>query len=253
MSKPRIFLFDIETMPNVADIWQLRTNYVPFKMIRENDRMAMWSGKYAGESGIITMNEHEHGQESMVKGLWHHMNYADTTVGHNGDKFDIKWANRTFLEQGLAPPAPTKSVDTLKVCKQNFRFPSYALNYICPKLGIGNKIKHTGHELWQGWEAKDPAAIKLMIKYCNQDVMLLQRLYYRIRPWIKSHAVIGLLDDKGRPTCSNCGSTKVHSRGDYTAAGYKRFQCKDCKTPLRGRRQQLSVEQRDNALTYDRG
>ena len=91
-----------------------------------------------------------------------------------------------------------------------------------------------------------------MKKYCDHDVVLLQRLYYKLRPWIKV-GVAGLLDDKGRPTCSNCSSTKVHSKGDLNAAGYKRFVCTDCKTPLRGRVQQLTKDHRDNALVTDRG
>ena len=251
----KIFFFDIETAPNVADVWSLFKTNVGINQIHKNGRMIMWAGKFKDDKEFITMNEIDHGRERMIEGLHAVLEEADVIVGHNGDRFDIRWANWEFLKAGLTPPDPSKTIDTLKVIRQRFYLPSYKLDYVCRQLGIGNKIPTTGHALWMKWENGDKAAKNRMIRYCINDVKLLQRLYYKIRPWIKGHPLMGLYDDKGRPACSNCGSIRVHKKGlAYTNAGiYQRYKCSDCGTPLRSRTLvKGTADQRNNALSQEK-
>ncbi len=248
----KILLMDLETAPNVADVWKFFRTNVGVNQVRRNGRIIMWAAKFLNDPTIHTMNEIDNGREKMLRGLHALMEEADVIVGQNGDRFDIRWANWEFLKEGLDPPAPSKTVDTLKVLRNRFYLPSYRLDYVCRQLGLGRKVKHVGHELWLGWEAKDEKAKATMIRYCINDVKLLQRLYYKIRPWIKNHPVVGLYSDKGRPSCPNCGSTKVHKKGRaYTNAGiYHRYKCSDCGTPIRGKRMVAdTAEQRKNILT----
>ena len=75
---------------------------------------------------------------------------------------------------------------------------------------------------------KDPAAWKVMEKYNKQDVLLLEKVYQRLLPWIgKAHPNRNLYDGKG---CSVCGSHKLQKRGfAYTVTGtFQRYQCTDC-------------------------
>jgi len=253
--KAKIFVFDIETAPNLADVWNYWNTNVGINQVRKNGRMIMWAGKYLHDKKMYSMNEIDDGQEATVKGLSAHFEDTDILVGHNGDGFDIKWLNWELLKHELPPPDPSKTVDTLKTCRKRFKLPSYKLDYICPLLGLGKKVgNETGHRLWIDWEAKTPKAKKNMIKYCKNDVMMLQRLYYKIRPWISNHPNMGLYDDKGRPTCPNCGGTKVVKKGlAYTNAGvYQRWRCKDCGTPLRGKTMMTDVIHRKNALTQEK-
>jgi hypothetical protein len=74
---------------------------------------------------------------------------------------------------------------------------------------------------------KDPAAWKVMEKYNKQDVLLLEKVYDRLLPWIKSHPNHNLFSGHG---CPNCGSGRLQKRGfTYTTTGtFQRFQCTDC-------------------------
>jgi DNA polymerase elongation subunit (family B) len=158
---------------------------------------------------------------------------ADAVITYNGKKFDIPVLNKEFVSLGMSPPAPYKHIDLYQVVRKNFRFASNKLDYICQSLGLGNKIKHRGMDLWKDCIDGDEEAIEEMLRYNQQDVVLLEKLYYVLLPWFKSpinHAIM-----QGELVCTNCGSKHYHSRGHaYTSAGkYARYQCQDCGTWFR--------------------
>jgi hypothetical protein len=152
---------------------------------------------------------------------------ADAVVHYNGTRFDIPVLNKEFLLQHLAPPAPYKQIDLLRVVRKEFRFPSNKLDYIAQRLGLGKKTDHEGYQLWVKCMNKDPAAWKVMEKYNKQDVVLLEKVYDRLLPWIKSHPNHNLYGGDG---CPNCGSHRLQKRGfSYTTTGtFQRFQCTNC-------------------------
>jgi len=69
---------------------------------------------------------------------------------------------------------------------------------------------------------------KKMVDYNKQDVILLEKIYLRLRPWIKSHPNMGIYLD--RAVCPKCGSGDIEFRGFTmtTTKKYHRFQCKNC-------------------------
>lgn len=153
---------------------------------------------------------------------------ADAVVHYHGTKFDIPVLNREFLLHGLKPPAPYKQIDLLKTTRNQFKFASNRLDYVCESLGLGSKHKHEGHTLWIKCMAGDKKAWKEMEEYNVNDVLLLEKLYDRIKPWIKNHANYSIYVDK--VVCPNCGSNSFQRRGfSYTSAQrYRRFVCKSC-------------------------
>src|SRR5437868_14709279 len=84
---------------------------------------------------------------ALVKDLWKMMNEADIIVAHNGNSFDIKYANTRFIVHRLDPPAPYKSADTLKIARQVARFPSNKLDELARTFGIDRKLPTTGKHL----------------------------------------------------------------------------------------------------------
>lgn len=246
----KIGILDIETTPNIAHVWGLWRQSVFGEQLRESGRIIMWGGKIWREPGVRLMDEHADGYEEMIRGLHAYIQECDIIVAHNGDKFDMRWANAEFARLGLAPPDPAKTVDTLKVAKKNFYFPSYKLDYLVKEFGLGAKVKHEGHELWVGWMVGDPSATEKMRTYCKHDVVLEERLYKYFRPWITNHPNMGAYVNPGRPTCPNCGSTKVVKKGRETTntGSYQRYRCKSCKTPLRSRFLDTPVEERRHIL-----
>lgn len=251
----KIGILDIETAPNVAHVWQLFKANVGLNQLMQSGHIIMWGGKIFGKPGVTLMDEHTDGYEKMLRGLYDFIEECDIIVAHNGDKFDMRWCNAEFLRRGWSPPDPAKTVDTLKVAKSRFYFPSYKLDYIVQELGLGAKVKHEGHELWVGWIAKDPRSIATMRRYCRGDVLLEEKLYRYFRPWINNHPNVGLyLDDTTRPVCSNCSSTKVVKKGLATTKQglYQRYRCNNCGTPLRSKFTELPTEKRKHLLNNDR-
>ncbi len=65
------------------------------------------------------------GFEKLIRSMMALFEEADIVVAHNGDKFDIKWIMGRALLLGMPPPAPFRTVDTLKICRSRFRLTSY--------------------------------------------------------------------------------------------------------------------------------
>lgn len=233
----RILLLDVETAPNTAHVWGLWNQNVGLPQLLESGYTLCWSAKWLGEKG-----EHFgaiwNGKRKMIKGIHKLMSEADAICHYNGIKFDVPTLNRDFLQMGLAPPPPAKQIDLLKVVRNKFRFPSNKLAYIAPALGIGKKVEHSGHELWIRCIAGDPSAHKLMEKYNRQDTRLLEKLYEKLRPWIKQHPNQGLYDRDNSERCPKCGSETYQRRGfAYTGACvYQQYQCCGCGGWFRGSR-----------------
>jgi hypothetical protein len=138
--------------------------------------------------------------------------------------------NKEFLLHHLAPPAPYKQIDLLKVVRKEFRFASNKLDHIAQRLDLGKKAAHEGYQLWVKCMNKDPDAWKVMEKYNKQDVILLEKVYERLLPWLgRNHPNRNLYDSTGCPTC---GSAKLQKRGfSYTTTGtFQRYQCTHCGT-----------------------
>ena len=65
---------------------------------------------------------------------------------------------------------------TLKLSRSKFKFNSNKLDYIAKYLGMGEKIK-TEFGLWKDIVLnKDKDAMAKMVKYCQQDVRLLEKV-----------------------------------------------------------------------------
>ena len=163
---------------------------------------------------------------SMLKKIHRLLAQADVVVHFNGMKFDIPVLNKEFIKHGLMPPAPYKQVDLYRVVRHSFRFESNKMDAITNALGLGRKTKHRGFELWTKCMEGDETAWKVMERYNKRDVRLLERLYHRVRPWIRQHPQ---MTEEGL-CCPKCGSSWAQRRGVQLAVTrvYQRYQCKRC-------------------------
>jgi uncharacterized protein len=95
-------------------------------------------------------------------------------------------------------------------------------------LEIGEKIRHEGFELWVKCMARDPKAWTKMKVYNMHDVVLLEKLYTRVMPWITNHPNMSVYLE--RPVCTNCGADNVKRRGYAITrqSKYQRYQCGSC-------------------------
>lgn len=173
----------------------------------------------------------------LVRKLHQLFNMADVVVAHNGDKFDQRKVQARMLAHGLEPPIPYAQVDTLKIARKHFALTSNKLDDIGEYLGVGRKLDTGGKYLWKQCVEGDPKAWARMKKYNKQDVMLLERVYLKLRPWMTNHPALHMIE--GRPlSCSKCGSTKIHAGMKYRATNtnlYQYFRCQGCGSPLKSR------------------
>lgn len=177
---------------------------------------------------------HETKPKKMLRQIHELMSDADAIVTYNGIKFDIPTLNKEFILNNFLPPAPSKQIDLLPTCRRGFRFPSNKLDYVSQALGIGKKVKHEGHELWVQCMAGDNAAWGRMQDYNENDVVLLERLYNKLLPWMDRHPNRSTSGEY--PCCPNCGGENLQRRGYAitTTQKYPRYQCKDCGSWVRG-------------------
>jgi uncharacterized protein YprB with RNaseH-like and TPR domain len=228
----KILLLDIETAPNLAFVWKLWDENVGLEQLVQSHYILCWAAKWLGEDKVIFSSRKE-GKRKMLRKIRDLLNEADAVVHYNGVKFDIPHINRELFTNGFKPPAPYKQIDLLQTVKYKFKFASNKLQHVASELGIGEKVKHSGFSLWVGCIKNDEASWEEMQKYNIQDVLLLEKLYVILLPWIKNHANHNLYSGNvGHRVCPNCGSTHLHKRGFYNtlASTYQRFKCKDCGT-----------------------
>ena len=224
----KILMLDIETAPNLAYVWGLWDQNVGINQIVNSGYVLCWSAKWLDEEQVMFDSIHKSGEERMLKKIHELLHKADVVVTHNGVKFDLPTLNKEFILKGFDPPSPYKQVDTLMTCRRMFRFESNKLDYVAQQMGLGNKVKHSGFELWVNCMKGDPAAWQEMETYNRQDVVLLESLYKKILPWIPNHP--NKATHNGQDCCPNCGSENYQRRGRAVtrAMSYKRYQCRDC-------------------------
>lgn len=224
----KILLLDCETAPNLAYVWGLWQQNVGINQIESAGYTMCWAAKWLGEDKMMFDSVRKSGEKRMLQRIHKLLDQADAVVHYNGVKFDIPTLNKEFIKQQMAPPSPYKHIDLLLHCRRLFRFESNKLDYVAQALGLGGKVKHEGFELWRACMSGDAAAWKRMEEYNKQDVVLLEKLYAEVRPWINSHPNVSV--HKEMKCCPNCGSESFNARGYQVArAGkYRRYQCNSC-------------------------
>jgi len=209
----RILALDLETSPNIADVWGLWQQNVGLSQLRESTQVICWGARWLDAPKTIFRSVHHHGREKMLADIHSLLDQADAVLGWNSKGFDVKHLNREFIEAGLTPPSPYKHVDLMLAARATFRFPSNKLDYVAQRLGAGAKVKHEGHSLWTKCMLGDNAAWNRMRKYQIQDVDLLVDLYAKFQPWLKlPNANLWIKTADGRPVCAGCGKVEALQR-----------------------------------------
>lgn len=240
---PKILLFDIETAPVKAYVWKLWKENIHIDQIINDWFCLAWSAKWLYSTNVmgevLTPNEVFHEDDSrIIKDLWKLINEADIIVSHNGNKFDIPRINARFIINNLEPTKPFFSIDTCQVAKKQFGFSSNKLDALATYFNIDHKL-HTDFNLWKECLNGNEEALQYMLHYNKKDVLILEEVYLKLRPWIKNHPNLGNLQGQ-HMVCSACGSDNLSLIKDkyyFTSVGkYPIYKCKDCGAISRGRK-----------------
>lgn len=262
---------DLETSPNLAHVWGLWGQNVGLNQLMESTRVISVAAKWYGDRKTHFWSDYHDGHQAMVEGIFGLINESDAVIHFNGAKFDMPHLRREFLQAGLGPHRPVTEIDLLRVVKSKFRLPSNKLQYVSTELlKLEGKTQHTGHTLWVQCLAvldemekpetdRDPAimaagkkAWTLMKKYNVQDVVLTEKVYDELRPWMHNHPSWVLHADDGDSAatrCTNCGSDDFQKRGVKATlqSVYQQYRCNPCGAWFRGTKALDRVSLRGNA------
>jgi len=230
--KRRRLFFDIETSPNVVYSW--RTGYklnIPTENIIKERAVICVSWKWEGEKNVHHLHwDNKQNDKKLLKDFIKVLDQADEIIAHNGDRFDMKWLRGRAIKQGIKMRAEYTTTDTLKLARSGFNFNSNRLDYIAQYLGVGAKTKHSGWDMWVQVMENNPDALAEMIHYCDNDVVILEKVYNLLKTYVKPKVHHSALKGGEKFTCPDCGSTDVHlNKTRTTAAGTikREMQCKD--------------------------
>ena len=230
----KILLFDIETMASTGFVWgKYQQDVIEFE---QYSYMLAFAYKWLDEKkahvvGLPDFKGYKKDRtndKELCRSLWELLDEAEIVCGHNSDKFDIKKANARFAYYNFKPYSPFNKIDTLKVARKHFKFESNKLDDLGDYLRLGRKVTHTGFKLWKDCADGKMKAWRLMKKYNKQDVMLLEKVYLHLRPWMDNHPNYNVHNETV-DLCPACGG-HLHRRGFRItrARRYQRFQCQKC-------------------------
>ena len=243
-TKPVVIFFDIENGPSLGYFWG-KLWETSILRVTQPWFMLSFSYKRLGEKKVYThalpdyknYKKHKEDDRALLKDLHKLFDEADVLIAHNGDRFDIRKANARFIVNGLPPPKPYKTIDTLKVARRHFQFESNKLGDLGALLGLGKKLVHTGFDLWARCMAGDKKAWNLMCRYNRRDIVLLERVYHKLKPYMVNHPDLRLYAEApDAPECPTCQSPHVTRQGTKVSRTrkYRQYKCQDCASWFQG-------------------
>jgi hypothetical protein len=251
---PKILLFDIETTPMPVWVWDFGKQYVPpTNLVRDDNGkqrvwyVLSWAAKWLYDdnvmSDIVTPQEAlERDDSRVIQSIWKLLDEADIVIAHNGDRFDIRKLNARFILNNMTPPSPYKSIDTLKIARKEFAFSSNKQDFLTKTFGLSEKLK-TDFQLWVDCMDGKKDALNNMLKYNKRDVVGLEQVYLKLRPYIKNHPNLGVL--MGSDCCPTCGSgnLKASNATYFTSSNeFPVYRCGGCNSPFIRSKTRISTD-----------
>lgn len=229
----RRLFWDIETSPNVVFAWRTgyKLNIGEDNIIHERKIICI-GFKWEGDPKVTVLRwDDKQDDRAMLVDFLKIADEADELVHQNGDQFDLPWFRTRCLFHGLQCMPDYKTADTLQWARRKFYFNSNKLDYIAGYLGLGRKIK-TGFGLWKDIVLKNcPDAMDKMTTYCGQDVVLLEKVWGKLRLFVSPKTHEGVLGGRDKWTCPYTGSENVSkSKTKVTAAGTVQHQMRNLDT-----------------------
>jgi hypothetical protein len=242
---PAVLVYDIETAPVGAWVWGAYKTNIIGVMDGHDWYLLSFAYKWLGQKGTHYVSHahdpaffpHTTNDLYVAERLASLLDAADVVIAHNGDNFDQKKTNSRILFHGIDPPSPYQQIDTLKEARRYFNNIQNSLKELGRIYTKEEKMRTSGFELWLGCMAGDPAYLAEMEKYNRQDVLVLERYYRRIMPWIGSPGHMSPNAAHwagGKLVCTKigCGSENVVRRGTDKRGAvntWQVIQCKDCR------------------------
>lgn len=154
---------------------------------------------------------------------------ADLVAAHFGSVFDRRFLQGRLLINNLPPIPATKMRDTCMIVRSVANFSSNRLKYLAKILNFRHqKLENNWPTAWFKVMQGSMKTLDDLATYCMGDVLALEELYNRLRPFDNAHPRI-FFGDGEREVCRACGGD-VQYRGVAMVGEqrYRRFLCKLC-------------------------
>lgn len=246
LKKVNRWVWDIETGYNVANIFQLINKHrpIPHAAIQSERYIICAIFKEVGKEKYKIISQIQDKErfkadptddEYVVREIHRILTDADEAIAHYGDNFDMKFFNTRAIYHGLPPISTVIQTDTYKIARNKFMFNSNSLDYIGKFFGLGGKIS-VHQQLWEDCINGKQKAVRDMVTYCKQDVVLLDKVYNKLAPYAPARLNHNNFNDVD--CCPLCASESFKKDGKVTlrTGQYQAYRCKekDCRHFFRG-------------------
>lgn len=194
---PRVLIFDLETSTLDADFGTLLC--VGYKWLGEK-KVTVLSIDQFGD-----YKNHPTDDSALVEAFLKVYETADLTVAYNGILFDRPYLLAKCLEHNLPIPPSIPMQDPYFTVKSNLRISRKSLQNTAYFLRLSSKKTPVEGRIWKAASTGDMDSLKYIVKHCHADVKVLEELYLRIRPLMRTHYRMGPIN-----TCRFCGAT-IHA------------------------------------------
>jgi DNA polymerase elongation subunit (family B) len=242
MDEPRLLVIDIETAPAELYGWgPLYNANFGVDQVKEHPYILCIGYKFVGEKEVYCDTNWDMSQKEMLNRTIELITEADAVISKNGIRFDIPWIRAEIARYKLQPLPQLTHIDLQKVVKNYFKFLSNKLDYIVRYLGIGKKVEHEGFPLWKKVMDGDKDARRRMVEYCKGDVIITEKAYKHLRPYIADHPILRAI---GAEVCPTCHSKNTQRRGKRYTRYFEiqRHQCMNrrCRAWFSGKRKKVA-------------
>lgn len=188
VTKVKRLIYDIETSPNIVFSWNIGgRQYLSIDNIIQERAIICISWKWEDDDKVHSLSWDKGDDKKMLQKFALVINSADEIVTHNGDNFDTRWVRARCMFHGISVSSKFNSIDTLKLARKQFKLNSNKLNYIAQFLGLGSKLE-TSYNLWKEiCLNNNKEALDKMVVYCENDVILLEKVYKALRVYSPVH------------------------------------------------------------------
>ncbi len=243
MNKQKILFLDLETSPSLAWVWSTGKQYVGHTQILEPTKIICAAYKFEGKSPVQCLewtNKTQDDKPMLVK-LSKVLEEADVIIAHNGANFDMKHINARMAFHDLPPIRAIMIEDTLKQSRSSFKLASHSLAYLAKYFKVGAKMATGGIDLWlKVWLEHDIKAMAKMVKYCKNDVVLLEKVYNRLKRYLSSSKINRATASENHEVCPSCGG-KTHKHGVRQTSPLRKVQIFKCIKCLKQFRSGLNL------------
>lgn len=237
----KILILDVERLPGITtQYWWDRGDlqkgrYIHYETVERMPRTTLVCAKWYDSPEVLAFAEWDKGgRKRFLKRVHALMAKAEIIVGHNLDQADVPWlAGDLYIEGGLPPLPPFKTIDTLKVIRKVFKSgaPFKSLDAFCQVAGLPAKSDRYDRAAMERAVSGSAEDRERLTSYCCGDVIATQGLLDYLTPYLPNPPTLLVSGKDTLTTCHRCGGDTEPIPRRYVAQviSYSMRRCTDCK------------------------